>query len=344
MRLGPSSDVHEVEPARAGLGVDSFGASRLRLRRVAALCLPFALAAAFIVYMTTQVPVRNLVQDPVLTGDPISMHWLIAVAGLILVAAVDAVFVTLGNHEREARTPSMIPRDPVGADAPSPLKIQAVPRWALLTTGLISASVLIGTVVLDLPLWQKTLWTLIPWGPVFVLEEAWKYRHYGFYAAFLALAVLQVGHLGEHSAQVFQLLVSDGDLTRSHGVFGQLDFETVHFVWDTAVWVGGGILVYKFWDNKWLWFSWIVASVHQVEHIYLFWVNQFHMDFWAHGGISGILGQGGLIGSPLSRPYLHFGYNFLVVIPMLFGLWEETKRIRAVTAGSPQERSSSIPS
>lgn len=71
-----------------------------------------------------------------------------------------------------------------------------------------------------------------------------------------------------------------------------------------------------------------VASLHQVEHIYLFSLNQLDNDLWARGGVFGIMGEGGLIGSPLPRPYLHFAYNFLVVVPMLFGLSRETMRIR----------------
>jgi len=178
-----------------------------------------------------------------------------------------------------------------------------------------------------LPLWNLAIWVLAPWVPVFLFEETWRYEHYGFYAIFVGLAVLQVGHLAEHTAQMTQLLVNHGDLTRSHGVFGQLDFETVHFVWDSLVWIGASVLIYRYTSNRWLWVSWAAASVHQVEHIYLFWINHFHHLFWAHGGIFGIFGRGGLIGSPLARPYLHFGYNFVVVMTMLVGFWDETKRI-----------------
>lgn len=288
--------------------------------------LPFALAAALILYMASGVPVRNLASTPVLTRDDIGAHWTIALLGLVLVLTVDAIVAGLAL--RRGRRPEGTARSGDPRGIPAALRIQSVPGWALLSTAIASGTILAGTAVLGLPLWQMAIGALLPWIPLFALEEVWKYRRYGFYALFLGIALLQVGHLGEHAMQVFQLALSDGDLTRSHGVFGQLDFETVHFVWDSAVWLGGGVLVYRYWDNPWLWASWLVASVHQVEHIYLFWINQFHTDFWARGGIFGIFGQGGLVGSPVSRPYLHFAYNFLVVLPMLFGLWNESRRVR----------------
>lgn len=303
------------------------------MRRMLWLGLLFALAAGVLAYGVIRVPVRNLAQLPVLTRGEVRLQWEVALIALVIVLAGDAMAVRLGISRvtpkiARAGQRATEPDGPVGVRIPVPLRFQRVPGWALLTTGLVSGGVLVATIYLGQPLWQKVLWTLVPWIPIFLFEEVWKYERYGFYAVFLGLAVVQVGHLGEHTAQVSQLLMFNGDLTRSHGVFGQLDFEMVHFVWDTVIWVGGAVLVYKFWDNKWLWVSLVVASLHQVEHIYLFWINQFHYDFWARGGISGIMGQGGLIGSPLSRPYLHFAYNFLVVVPVLVGLWDETKRVR----------------
>ena len=67
------------------------------------------------------------------------------------------------------------------------------------------------------PLWMTTLWVIMTWLPVFVVGEIALYERYGFYAIFVGLAVLQVGHLCEHTAQMTQLLVTNGDLARSHG-------------------------------------------------------------------------------------------------------------------------------
>ena len=119
------------------------------------------------------------------------------------------------------------------------------------------------------------------------------------------------------------------DLARSHGVFGRLDFETVHFIWDSAVWVLLCVVLTRFArGNRWLWVAFAAASIHEVEHLYLFWVYNVDPWFYFHGGLAGIMGNGGLIGSPLARPYLHFAYNFIVVVPMVCAFVDQTKRVR----------------
>jgi hypothetical protein len=64
-----------------------------------------------------------------------------------------------------------------------------------------------------------------------------------------------------------------------------------------------------------------------MEHVYLYFVYLADMDFYAEGGLAGILGKGGVIGSPLARPYLHFTYNLLVTVPMVLALWREGRRV-----------------
>jgi hypothetical protein len=59
------------------------------------------------------------------------------------------------------------------------------------------------------------------------------------------------------------------------GVFGQLDFETIHLVWDTLVWVGALWLLMKFPSNKWLWVSMVAASLHELEHLFLGYIYFF---------------------------------------------------------------------
>jgi hypothetical protein len=147
-----------------------------------------------------------------------------------------------------------------------------------------------------------------------------------WYAVLVAVGLLQLGHLAEHSIQVGQLLATSGDLDRSHGLVGNLDFETVHFVWDSAVWVLTGVLLLRFRHNRWLWVSFAAASLHEVEHLYLFAVYMMHSGFYFDGGFARILGRNGLIGSPLFRPYLHFAYNVIVVVPLLIAVWFETLR------------------
>jgi hypothetical protein len=112
--------------------------------------------------------------------------------------------------------------------------------------------------------------------------------------------------------------MSDGALVHSHGAFGQLDFETVHFFWDTTVWFGTLVLVWRYGRrNGWLWISLVFASAHEVEHMYLYYANVFEFNFYEYqGGFAGIFGKGGMF-PVVSRPYLHFGYNFMVVVPMV---------------------------
>jgi hypothetical protein len=127
--------------------------------------------------------------------------------------------------------------------------------------------------------------------------------------------------------QVVHVLMFGGDLSRAHGVFGQLDFETVHFVWDSTVWLGLGVLLLRFGNNRWLWIAFAAASLHEVEHIYLFTIYRADPAFYSGGGLTGIMGLRGVIGSPLARPYLHFAYNVCVIVPLLFAFWQQTVRV-----------------
>jgi hypothetical protein len=127
---------------------------------------------------------------------------------------------------------------------------------------------------------------------------------------------------------VVQVFMFNGELSRAHGVFGQLDFETVHFVWDSIVWIGLGALLLRFGGtNKWLWLSFAASSLHEIEHIYLFVIYRFDPGFYAAGGLEGIMGSGGLVGSMLARPYLHFTYNVLVIVPLVIAFWDQTVRV-----------------
>jgi CRP-like cAMP-binding protein len=119
----------------------------------------------------------------------------------------------------------------------------------------------------------------------------------------------------------------------------------VHFVWDSLVFLGIGSLVVKLGPhNKWLVVALVAASLHEVEHLFLFYLDRFESDFYNAGGTTGIMARGGLIGSPFERPYLHYLYNFLVVVPVCLAFWDETKRAynvylaRALPSLSHQER------
>ncbi|HYL71746.1 MAG TPA: hypothetical protein VEY89_10645 [Candidatus Dormibacteraeota bacterium] len=208
------------------------------------------------------------------------------------------------------------------------LRPELVPARLIVATAAISLGADVAAWLMGFPPWMVVSLTLAPWVPLLFVEGVRKYRHYGLYAVFGAIALLQVGHLGEHSVQVVQVFLFNGDLSRAHGVFGQLDFETVHFTWDTIVWLGLVVLLLRFGrDNPWLIVSFAAASLHEIEHLYLFYVYRFDPAYYSAGGFAGIMGSGGVVGSPLARPYLHFAYNVLVIVPLLFAFWRQTVNV-----------------
>lgn len=196
--------------------------------------------------------------------------------------------------------------------------VQPIPARVYIASGLAAIVLMAAATTLDYPLYVIVSFGIAPWLPVLFIEALSQYRNFHWLAAFFAITVLQVGHLGEHSIQITQLFMNDGNLVHSHGAFGQLDFETVHFFWDTTVWLGTLVLIWRYGrTNGWLWISLLFASLHEVEHMYLYYVNVFEFIFYEYqGGFAGILGKGGMF-PLLSRPYLHFGYNFMVVVPMV---------------------------
>ena len=166
------------------------------------------------------------------------------------------------------------------------LSVQQVPLGGLAISVLLSLGLLAGALWLGFPLWLTGVVFLLPWIPVYFPVISWQYRHYGAYAIFAAITVLQLGHLAEHVVQNAQLVQSLGFALTSRGVFGQLDTETVHFVWNVLIWIGTAYLLYKFgtW-NKWLWISFAAASFHSIEHFFLYWSYVADHQFYLPAGI-----------------------------------------------------------
>ncbi len=303
--------------------------------------------AGFLAYLVTQVPVISPpmgggvqsfyrpdgsvevvgpIFSPTLPRGYITQYWTMTLAGAAIVLAVSALAVSAAWFGRSRQGATELQGPPPGQ--PSPLRLERVPTRVALITGAASLTLFVVLLAQGHELWVPVLFALLPWLPVLAVEAIWKYEHYGLWAVFGVITLLQVGHMGEHTTQVTQLLLYEGDLANSHGVFGQLDFETVHFVWDSLIWLSLGILLYRFsGGNRWLWVAFAASSLHQVEHFYLFWLWNEDRFLYFHGGWAGIMGSGGLIGSPLDRPYLHFTYNFLVTVPMVLAFWHQTKRV-----------------
>ena len=284
---------------------------------MAALAILTALVVGAVAYMQLAVPLAA----PNFAHAQATDYWLVAlIAGLGVLTAAGAVAWMVG---------SMSPSPSGGQGGGMPLwRLHHFPARGALLAISISSALLLGGVIERLPPWGIALAVLLPWIPIWWFDVTWQTRHYGLYGFFGALTLFQVGHMMEHAAEVVQLFVNHGNLAQSHGVFGVLDNEVVHFYWNVGVWVGLAFLLYRVGPkNPWLWIAFVVASIHIVEHIYLYWLYVFHQEFWSAGGWAGILGKGGIIGSPLDRPYLHFAYNYLEVVPLVIAFWDQSGRV-----------------
>ncbi len=324
LRTG-SLDLPRDAPAPEAEGLPRAG--RLVVRPLTLFLASLVIAVTLVTYLTMAVPV----DIPTLSPDEAWRHWNLAVAAACVVFLPAYFLVVYAIRRANLRGERNQPVDASGSARP--FRLDGVPVGAAAIAAAASLALLAGAVHEMLPLWALALAVMLPWLPILLIEGLTKYRAYGLFALFLWVALLQTGHLGEHATQVTQLLMHSGDLDRSHGVFGQLDFETVHFVWDTTIWLTTFAVLLRFSGNSWLWTSFAVASLHEIEHVYLYWIFLTEYDYYMRGGLAGIMGKGGVVGSPLARPYLHFMYNFLVTLPMLIGLWQQSRRLD----GGPKE-------
>ena len=335
MHEGRAAENRDTEGSPAG----SFGALRFTLFMVI-----LAAAAGVLTFGTMHIPVRMAILPP---GHRQDYEWL-AIAATAVVCCVAGSWMLLlllrvrrggasmlsatrdraEERVRSARVTSLAPL--------AELRPEPVPARLIVITAVVALSTVLAAALMAWPAWAVVSAGLVPWIPLLFVEGIRKYRHYGLYAVLGAITLLQIGHMGEHSVQVGQVFMTGGDLSRSHGVFGQLDFETVHFTWDTMVWIGLGVLLARFGGtNRWLWLSFLAASLHQIEHIYLFTVYRIDPSFYTNGGLAGIMGRGGVVGSPLARPYLHFAYNVCVIVPLVFAFWDQTVRVYRLERNAP---------
>lgn len=173
------------------------------------------------------------------------------------------------------------------------------------------------------PLWAIVLATLLPWMPVLARETVWTYRHYSMLALFYVLVVTQIGHFGEHLVQVVQIHVLHLSGVDARGIFGALDIEWVHFIFNTYIIIAEIVLLRYFRKNPWLWAGLVVAIWHELEHVVIMYV------YLTTGvaGSPGLLSQGGLIagGLPFIRADVHFVYNLVETLPILAGFVYQLK-------------------
>lgn len=169
------------------------------------------------------------------------------------------------------------------------------------------------------PLWGVALATLLPWVPVFTLEMMWRYRHYQWLALFEVVLISQVGHFIEHLVQMYQIHILGLRGVAARGIFGQLDVEWVHFLFNSYLLIAFLLLALRFRKNPWLWATLVVALIHEFEHLYIM------RNYFITGkqGLPGLLGRGGVISIPLLRADVHFLYNLVESVPMMLAfIWQ----------------------
>jgi hypothetical protein len=186
------------------------------------------------------------------------------------------------------------------------------------------------------PIWGVGLAALIPWAPMFLRDVARIYYAYQWLALFYALLITQSGHFLEHVAQMVQIHVLGLSGADARGIFGALDIESVHFVWNSWVLLALMVLVWRFRQNGWLWLALALSTWHELEHTYLFWTYLTT----GMSGTPGLLAQGGAIagGLPISRPDLHFVYNLLETAPLAVAFFLQVRRVTARDRPPEQRR------
>lgn len=293
-------------------------------RRLMGIAVVTELVAVVLAYMVVYVPVLG----PKLTRDEANRHWLAAIIVAAVVTTVGCLVVRTARRAAWANPSSLALEDAPGElpRIPLALRFERVPKTWLRLAAVYSVATIPVSVIFGAPLWLAWLAILAPWLTFVVLESRHKYARHAMFTCFGLLVIMQLLHMVEHSTQVLQLLLTGGSFAKSHGVIGQLDFELVHFVADTTLWACLGWLAIHFKGrNTWLWVAFAAASMHQIEHFYLFWMYLGENTVYLSGGAAGIMGKYGLIGTPLDRPYLHYAYNFIVLVPMLIAFWDEAR-------------------
>ena len=201
----------------------------------------------------------------------------------------------------------------------------SVSFYFLLVTCVISLA-LISTAFLGWKLWQVGLIIVIAWFPLifFILRSV--YQQFTWLALFFVLVVTQSVHFIEHAAQMVQIHLLGLHGPQTSGIFGMLNTEWVHFLWNSWVLILSTFLMFFFRKNVWLWMLFIFAIWHEIEHIYIMSVYlRTHIE-----GTPCLISRGGAIGGglPLNRPDVHFLYAVLEETLLLLAYYHEIKSIQ----------------
>ncbi len=215
------------------------------------------------------------------------------------------------------------------------IAIHSLPFYAVCLTGLISVAI-VSTFWLGWAIWQTALLIVLAWLPLFFLKTASIYRNYGWLALFFILVVTQGAHFVEHLAQMIQIHLLGLSGKQASGIFGMLNIEWVHFIWNSWVLVFVVLLLFLFRKNPWLWVLLVVSSWHEIEHVYIMSV----LLRTGHPGSPGLLAQGGVLGGglPITRPDLHFLYNLAEEVVLLIAYVYQIHQISQRIVGADESR------
>jgi hypothetical protein len=214
--------------------------------------------------------------------------------------------------------------------------IHSVPLPFILLSAGISVG-LVATFWLGCAIWQVALLVILAWLPLFFLKTVSIHRQYGWLAFFFILVVTQGAHVLEHVAQMVQIHLLGLSGLQARGIFGMLDLEWVHLIWNSWVLICAVLLVFLFRKNPWLWVLLVISVWHEIEHVYI--MSVFLRT--GHPGAPGLLAAGGAIGGglPLSRPDLHFFYNLLEEVVLIIAYLSQIQRLAMSEEILPSPRS-----
>jgi hypothetical protein len=204
--------------------------------------------------------------------------------------------------------------------------VHKVPPGRIVTTAFASYLIVALGWLGGFPIWLAFGLSLLPWIPIAFFEVEWTYKHYGWFAIFFVMAIVQSVHYSEHIIEVIQVHIFNTPVHDAQAIFSKLNIEGVHFVGDSLLTFGTLALIYKFPRNAWLWVALPFQVLHEGEHMYLFW--QHVVNGYAQGGPGLFASPGGAIGGGigLNRPDLHWIYNTLFTIPFVIALVYQLKR------------------
>src|SRR4051812_49414391 len=147
------------------------------------------------------------------------------------------------------------------------LALHRVPPSYILVAAFVSYIILALAYIQGVVIWLGFGLAIAPWLVIVFLEIEWTYEHFGWFAAFGAIAFVQTIHYSEHCIQIIQYHLFNQTAHESQAIFSSLNREGVHFVGDSLLTVGTLLLLYKFPRNPWLWVALPFQIIHEAEHV-----------------------------------------------------------------------------